>query len=151
MRYPFSEIEAKWQNYWTDNKVSETDLNNAEKKLYTLVMFIYPSGSKLHIGHWYNYGPTDSWARYKKLKGFNVFEPIGYDAFGLPAENYAIKTGIHPYDSTMTNIADIKKQLLKMGCMYDWNAELMTCVPEYYSGTNGSSFSFIKKDSLTGK
>ena len=132
MRYPFSEIEAKWQNYWTDNKVSETDLNDSVKKLYTLVMFIYPSGSKLHIGHWYNYGPTDSWARYKKLKGYNVFEPIGYDAFGLPAENYAIKTGIHPKDSTMTNIADIRAQLQKMGCMYDWNAELMTCAPEYY-------------------
>jgi leucyl-tRNA synthetase len=145
MRYPFTEIEAKWQNYWTDNAVSKTDLSSADKKLYTLVMFIYPSGSKLHIGHWYNYGPTDSWARYKKLKGFNVFEPIGYDAFGLPAENYAIKTGIHPYDSTMTNIADIKKQLLKMGCMYDWNAELMTCVPEYYKWNQWLFLQLYKK------
>ena len=145
MRYPFTEIESKWQNYWTDHSVSKTDLSSNDKKLYTLVMFIYPSGSKLHIGHWYNYGPTDSWARYKKLKGYNVFEPIGYDAFGLPAENYAIKTGIHPYDSTMTNIADIKKQLLKMGCMYDWSSELMTCVPEYYKWNQWLFLQLYKK------
>ncbi len=132
MRYPFSEIEPKWQKFWTDNKVARTDLSKTDNKLYSLVMFIYPSGAKLHIGHWYNYGPNDSWARYKKLTGYNVFEPIGYDAFGLPAENYAIKSGVHPYDSTMQNIEDIRQQLKKMGCMYDWDAELMTCDPEYY-------------------
>ncbi len=132
MRYPFSEIESKWQKYWEENKIYKTNLSKTDNKLYALVMFIYPSGAKLHCGHWYNYGPTDSWARYKKLKGFNVFEPMGYDAFGLPAENYAIKTGIHPFDSTMTNINDIRQQLKKMGCMYDWNSELMTCVPHYY-------------------
>jgi len=132
MKYPFAAVEKKWQNYWASKNVFKTDLNSTEKKLYTLVMFIYPSGSKLHIGHWYNYGPTDSWARFKKLKGFNVFEPMGYDAFGLPAENYAIKTGVHPQDSTLQNIEDIRKQLKAMGCMYDWDAELMTCVPEYY-------------------
>ncbi|MEW6703158.1 MAG: leucine--tRNA ligase, partial [Bacteroidota bacterium] len=87
---------------------------------------------KMHIGHWYNYGPTDSWARFKKLKGFNVFEPIGYDAFGLPAENYAIKTGVHPQDSTLKNISDIREMIKQMGGMYDWDAELMTCAPEYY-------------------
>ncbi|MEP0860545.1 MAG: leucine--tRNA ligase [Ignavibacterium sp.] len=132
MRYPFDLIEAKWQKFWEENKVFKTDFNDISKKLYTLVMFIYPSGAKLHIGHWYNYGPTDSWARFKKLQGYNVFEPMGYDAFGLPAENYAIKTGIHPFDSTMQNINDIRQQLKRMGCMYDWDAELMTCVPEYY-------------------
>lgn len=132
MRYPFDLIEAKWQKFWQENKVFKTDFNDISKKLYTLVMFIYPSGAKLHIGHWYNYGPTDSWARFKKLQGYNVFEPMGYDAFGLPAENYAIKTGIHPFDSTMQNINDIRDQLKRMGCMYDWDAELMTCVPEYY-------------------
>jgi leucyl-tRNA synthetase len=132
MRYPFSEIETKWQKFWEKNKTYKTDLSSTAKKLYTLVMFIYPSGSKLHIGHWYNYGPTDSWARFKKLQGYNVFEPIGYDAFGLPAENNAIKYGIHPQDSTLKNIADIREQLKKMGCMYDWDAELMTCDPEYY-------------------
>ena len=132
MRYPFSEIESKWQEFWSENRVARTNLSRTENKLYSLVMFIYPSGAKLHIGHWYNYGPNDSWARYKKLTGYNVFEPIGYDAFGLPAENYAIKSGVHPYDSTMQNIADIREQLKKMGCMYDWDAELMTCDPEYY-------------------
>ncbi len=132
MKYPHKEIEQKWQKYWETKKVYETDLTDIGKKLYTLVMFIYPSGAKLHIGHWYNYAPTDSWARFKKLKGFNVFEPMGYDAFGLPAENYAIKTGVHPQDSTLKNIEDIRKQLKAMGCMYDWKAELMTCVPEYY-------------------
>lgn len=132
MRYPFSEVESKWQKHWEENNVYKTDFSKTDDKLYCLVMFIYPSGAKLHCGHWYNYGPTDTWARYKKLKGYNVYEPMGYDAFGLPAENYAIKTGIHPYDSTMTNIKDIRDQLKKMGCMYDWNSELMTCVPEYY-------------------
>ncbi len=132
MKYPFEQVEAKWQKYWEENKTHKTDLTNLEKKLYCLVKFIYPSGAKLHCGHWYNYGPTDSWARYKKLKGFNVFEPMGYDAFGLPAENYAIQTGIHPYDSTIKNIEDIRLQLKRMGNMYDWDAELMTCDPEYY-------------------
>ena len=132
MKYPFVEVEKKWQQFWDTNKVNSTDLSDDEKKLYTLVMFIYPSGSKTHIGHWYNYAPTDSWARFRKLRGYNVFEPMGYDAFGLPAENYAIKTGVHPKDSTLKNIKDIKEQLKTMGCMYDWDAELMTCVPEYY-------------------
>jgi leucyl-tRNA synthetase len=145
MRYPFQEVESKWQKYWEDNKVYKTDFSKTENKLYTLVMFIYPSGSKLHCGHWYNYGPTDSWARFKKLKGFNVFEPMGYDAFGLPAENYAIKTGIHPYDSTMTNIKDIRQQLKKMGCMYDWDNELMTCVPEYYKWNQWLFLQLLKK------
>ncbi len=132
MKYPFLEVEKKWQAFWDNNKINSTDLSNTEKKLYTLVMFIYPSGSKTHIGHWYNYAPTDSWARFRKLKGYNVFEPMGFDAFGLPAENYAIKTGVHPKDSTLQNINDIRDQLKTIGCMYDWDAELMTCVPEYY-------------------
>ncbi len=132
MKYPFEEIELKWQKFWNEKKVYKTDLTNTEKKLYCLVMFIYPSSAKMHIGHWYNYGPTDSYARFKKLKGFNVFEPIGYDAFGLPAENYAIKTGVHPKDSTLQNINDIRIMVKRMGGMYDWDAELMTCDPEYY-------------------
>ena len=145
MRYPFDLIEAKWQKFWEENKVFKTDFEDISKKLYTLVMFIYPSGAKLHIGHWYNYGPTDSWARYKKLQGFNVFEPMGYDAFGLPAENYAIKTGVHPFDSTMKNIDDIRQQLKRMGCMYDWDAELMTCVPEYYKWNQWIFLQLYKK------
>ncbi|MCX7611227.1 MAG: leucine--tRNA ligase [Ignavibacterium sp.] len=145
MKYPFKEIESKWLKYWEDNQVFKTDFSNIDKKLYVLVMFLYPSGAKLHIGHWYNYGPTDSWARFKKLQGYNVFEPMGYDAFGLPAENYAIKTGIHPYDSTMKNIEDIRVQLKKMGCMYDWNTELMTCVPEYYKWNQWIFLQMYKK------
>lgn len=145
MKYPFAEIETKWRSYWENNKVYKTDFSKTGNKLYTLVMFIYPSGAKLHCGHWYNYGPTDSWARYKKLKGFNVFEPMGYDAFGLPAENFAIKTGIHPHDSTMKNIADIRSQLKNMGCMYDWDAELMTCVPEYYKWNQWLFIQLYKK------
>jgi leucyl-tRNA synthetase len=145
MRYNFSEIEAKWQKYWEDNMVFKTDLSNTDNKIYCLVMFIYPSGAKLHCGHWYNYGPTDTWARFKKLKGFNVFEPMGYDAFGLPAENHAIKTGTHPQDSTLTNIKDIRLQLKKIGCMYDWNAELMTCVPEYYKWNQWLFLQLYKK------
>ncbi|PIW69269.1 MAG: leucine--tRNA ligase, partial [Ignavibacteriales bacterium CG12_big_fil_rev_8_21_14_0_65_30_8] len=145
MRYPFTEIEKKWQSYWEENKVFKTDFSDTKNKLYCLVMFIYPSGSKLHCGHWYNYGPTDTWARFKKIKGFNTFEPIGYDAFGLPAENYAIKTGIHPYDSTMQNIKEIREQLKQMGCMYDWSAELMTCVPEYYKWNQWLFLQLFKK------
>jgi leucyl-tRNA synthetase len=132
MKYPFNEIEKKWQTFWDENSINSTNIQAPQKKLYTLVMFIYPSGSKTHIGHWYNYGPADTWARFRKLKGYDVFEPMGYDAFGLPAENYAIKTGVHPKDSTLQNIKDIKVQLKSMGCMYDWDAELMTCDPEYY-------------------
>lgn len=132
MKYPFAEVEDRWVKRWEERKIHKTNLEDIKKKLYCLVMFSYPSGAKLHIGHWYNYGPTDTWARFKKLQGYNVFEPMGYDAFGLPAESYAIKTGIHPYDSTMNNIRDIREMLKRMGCMYDWDSELMTCVPEYY-------------------
>jgi leucyl-tRNA synthetase len=145
MRYPHAEIESKWQKYWEENLVYKTDFSQTEKKLYHLNMFIYPSGAKLHAGHWYHYGPSDSWGRFKKLKGFNVFEPMGYDAFGLPAENYAIKTGIHPQDSTLKNIADIREQLKKMGCMYDWQAELMTCSPEYYKWNQWLFLQLYKK------
>lgn len=145
MKYPFNEIEKKWREFWEQKDIYSTNLSDVEKKLYCLVMFIYPSGAKLHIGHWYNYGPTDSWARYKKLRGYNIFEPMGYDAFGLPAENYAIKTGVHPYESTIKNIADIQSQLKNMGCMYDWNAEMKTCEPEYYKWNQWLFLQLYKK------
>jgi len=145
MKYPFDEIEKKWQKFWEDKNVYKTDLSKLEKKLYCLVMFIYPSAAKMHIGHWYNYGPTDSYARFKKLNGFNVFEPMGYDAFGLPAENYAIKTGVHPKDSTLKNISDIREMMKRMGGMYDWSAELMTCVPEYYKWNQWLFLQLYKK------
>jgi leucyl-tRNA synthetase len=146
MRYPYKKTEAKWQKHWADKQVHKTDFGKTDNKLYTLVMFIYPSGAKLHCGHWYNYGPTDTWARYKKLKGFNVFEPMGYDAFGLPAENYAIQTGIHPYDSTLKNIEDIHEQLNKIGCMYDWDSKLITCDPKYYKWNQWLFLQLYKKD-----
>jgi leucyl-tRNA synthetase len=145
MRYPHEEIESKWQKFWEENQVYKTDFSKTDKKLYHLNMFIYPSGAKLHTGHWYHYGPSDSWARYKRLKGYNVFEPMGYDAFGLPAENYAIQTGIHPQDSTIKNIKDIKEQLKRIGCMYDWQAELMTCAPEYYKWNQWLFLQLYKK------
>jgi leucyl-tRNA synthetase len=145
MKYQASEIEPKWQKYWEDHEVYKTDLNNPDKKLYSLVMFIYPSGAKLHCGHWYNYGPADTWARFRKLMGYNVYEPFGYDAFGLPAENYAIKTGVHPLDSTLKNIKDIKAQLKRIGCMYDSNSELMTCDPEYYKWNQWLFLQLYKK------
>ena len=134
-KYDFKKIEKKWQKYWEDNNLHRPDLTDTEKKCYCLVMFIYPSADKMHIGHWYNYGPTDTWARFRKMQGHNVFEPIGYDAFGLPAENYAIKHGVHPWDSTAENIRVIREQLKSIGAMYDWSREINTSLPEYYKWT----------------
>lgn len=128
------EIEKKWQKKWADEKLNEFD-HNYDKKFYCLEMFSYPSGAKLHIGHWYNYGLTDSFARYKRMKGYSVFQPMGFDAFGLPAENYAIKTGIHPQDSTIKNIETMENQLSRIGAMFDWTAEIKTCMPDYYKWT----------------
>ncbi|MCB1059558.1 MAG: leucine--tRNA ligase [Calditrichaeota bacterium] len=109
---------------------------NAERpKHYVLVMFSYPSGDKLHMGHWYNFGPTDSYARFKRMQGYDVFEPMGFDSFGLPAENYAIKTGIHPAKSTANNIKVMREQLKKIGAMYDWDYEVVTSSPDYYKWT----------------
>lgn len=133
--YHPQEIEKKWQKIWEETKLYKTDISQTDSKLYCLVMFIYPSGDKLHIGHWYNYGPTDTWARFKRMQGYNVFEPIGYDAFGLPAENYAIKAGVHPAISTANNIRVIREQLKAIGAMYDWDAEIDTSRPEYYKWT----------------
>lgn len=133
--YPFAQVEKKWQEKWEKTQLYKTDMNKVDKKLYCLVMFIYPSGDRLHIGHWYNYGPTDTWARFKRMQGYNVFEPMGYDAFGLPAENYAIKHGIHPAVSTAQNIEYIRKQLKAIGAMYDWSKEIDTSDPKYYKWT----------------
>ena len=128
-------VEAKWQQKWEKDKLYSFNKKNIDKKFYCLEMFSYPSASKLHLGHWYNYGLTDSFARYKKMKGYEVFEPMGFDAFGLPAENYAIKTGVHPETSTLANIETMEKQLKAMGAMFDWNAEIKTCMPDYYKWT----------------
>lgn len=127
-----TKIDEKWQRIWEDTDLYKFDENNTKDKLYVLEMFSYPSGAKLHAGHWFNYGPVDSWARLKKMQGHNIFQPMGFDAFGLPAENYAIKTGIHPKDSTLKNIDTMEKQLKAMGAMFDWDHEVVTCKPEYY-------------------
>ncbi len=129
------EIEKKWQVKWEKSKINNFDKKNIDKKYYCLEMFSYPSAAKLHVGHWYNYGPTDSFARYKKMKGFEIFQPMGFDAFGLPAENYAIKTGIHPQDSTIKNIETMENTLRDMGAMFDWSQEIKTCMPDYYKWT----------------
>lgn len=131
----FKSVEQKWQSRWEKDKLYNFKPNSKKPKYYVLEMFSYPSGAKLHAGHWFNYGPSDSFARFKLMQGYNVFEPMGFDAFGLPAENYAIKTGVHPEDSTLKNIETMEHQLRVMGAMFDWDAEVVTCLPDYYKWT----------------
>ncbi|NLM79020.1 MAG: leucine--tRNA ligase [Ruminococcaceae bacterium] len=126
------ETDRKWQKHWEEIGLNRFNPDSRAQKLYVLEMFSYPSGANLHVGHWYNYALSDSWARMKKMQGYEVFQPMGFDAFGLPAENYAIKTGIHPQDSTLANIKTMKKQLKEMGGLFDWDHELATCLPDYY-------------------
>jgi leucyl-tRNA synthetase len=135
MAYPFEKIEKKWQMKWEKEKLYTADFSKIENKCYTLVMFCYPSSDKLHVGHWFNYGPTDTWARFKKMNGYSVFEPMGFDSFGLPAENFAIKTGGHPRDITEKNIRVIREQIKSIGGMYDWDQEVLTSHPNYYKWT----------------
>ena len=134
-RYPFKEIEKKWQDRWLSDNDHKTDLSSSKDKFYHLTMFSYPSGDRLHIGHWYNYGPADTYARYMKMKGYNVFQPQGFDAFGLPAENYAIENKTHPAESTQKNIETMKNQLMSIGAMYDWSQEVNTSSEDYYKWT----------------
>ena len=134
--YTPNEIEEKWQRYWAKEQLYSVDTSVADsKKYYNLVMFPYPSGDRLHIGHWYNYGGTDIHGRFKRLQGHTVLQPMGFDSFGLPAENYAIKTGTPPAESTMTNIDHMRKQLKSIGAMWDWTHEIVTSSPEYYKWT----------------
>ena len=128
-------VDKKWQKKWEETELYKFNPDAEGEKLYVLEMFSYPSGSQLHAGHWFNYGPVDSWARLKKMQGYNVFQPMGFDAFGLPAENFAIKTGIHPWDSTEKNIKTMEEQLKAMGAMFNWENEVITCTPEYYKWT----------------
>ena len=104
----YIEIEKKWQQKWAESNSHTPDFENLDDKFYCLTMFSYPSGDKLHVGHWYNYGPVDTYARYRKMNGSNVFQPQGFDSFGLPAENYAIKHGVPPLESTKANISKMK-------------------------------------------
>jgi leucyl-tRNA synthetase len=129
------QIDEKWQEYWEKNNIFRFDENNLKNKIYLLEMFSYPSASKLHLGHWWNYSLPDSWGRMKRMQGYNVFHPMGFDAFGLPAENYAIKTGIHPKDSTYANINTMINQLKQIGATYDWRYLTITSDPTYYKWT----------------
>ena len=135
MGFPFREIEVKWRKYWDENNINKTDPNELVNKIYCLVMFSYPSADKLHLGHWFNYSPVDTWARFKRMQGYNLFQPMGFDSFGLPAENYAVKTGVHPMDTTESSIKIIREQLKAIGAMYDWDYEVITSRPDYYKWT----------------
>jgi leucyl-tRNA synthetase len=134
-RYDPTEIEPKWREYWTSNRQHEAKDDDPRPKYYCLDMFPYPSGSGLHVGHWRSYVLPDCWSRYKRLQGYNVLHPMGWDAFGSPAENDAIKKGIHPAVSTRHNIENFKRQLNEIGAMYDWSREVNTTDPEYYKWT----------------
>lgn len=131
----FAEIESKWQSFWKQNKIYKADESSGKPKFYALTMFPYPSGKGLHVGHPLSYVAADIMARFKKHKGFEVLHPMGFDAFGLPAEQYAIQTGKHPADTTDENIATYKKQLEILGLSYDWDREVRTCDPKYYKWT----------------
>lgn len=137
--------EQKWQKKWNSSKLYKVNLASKKPKYYNLVMFPYPSGDKLHVGHWYNFAPADSWGRYKRMTGFNVFEPMGFDSFGLPAENYAIKTGVPPQKSTEKNIVSMIKQLGAMGTMYDWDKTAVTSRPDYYKWSQWVFLQLYKK------
>ena len=137
MGYPFERIEAKWQRFWEENKTFRTpdDVDTSQPKYYVLDMFPYPSGSGLHVGHPEGYTATDILARFKRMNGFNVLHPMGWDAFGLPAEQYALETGTHPRTTTEANIERFREQLKKLGFSYDWDREIATIDPDYYRWT----------------
>ena len=135
MTYDHLEIEKKWQKYWEDNKTFETPLESPKPKYYVMDMFPYPSGAGLHVGHPEGYTATDIIARYKRMNNFNVMHPMGWDAFGLPAEQYALQTGHDPKEFTYANIANFKRQIESLGLSYDWSREIATCDPQYYHWT----------------
>ncbi|MFA5159084.1 MAG: leucine--tRNA ligase, partial [Candidatus Omnitrophota bacterium] len=137
--YPFDEIEKKWQAYWADHRIFRSpdpgETGSEKPKYYVLDMFPYPSGSGLHVGHLEGYTATDIVSRYKRMRGFNVLHPMGWDAFGLPAEQYAIETGTHPRETTQKNIQTFKRQICQVGFSYDWEREIDTTDPHYYRWT----------------
>ncbi len=141
MEYNHREIEQRWQQYWRDNEIYRAKEKPGTKKFYVLDMFPYPSGAGLHVGHPLGYIASDIYSRFKRQQGFNVLHPMGYDAYGLPAEQYAIQTGQHPEKTTLTNIARYREQLDKIGFSFDWSREIRTCDPEYYRWTQ---WAFIK-------
>ena len=135
MEYNHKEIESRWQQYWKDHKTYKTEIDSSRPKYYVLDMFPYPSGAGLHVGHPLGYIASDIYSRYKRLNGFNVLHPMGYDSYGLPAEQYAIQTGQHPEKTTFENIDRYRRQLDKIGFCYDWDREIRTCDPSYYKWT----------------
>ncbi|KUL15396.1 MAG: Leucine--tRNA ligase [Proteiniphilum sp. 51_7] len=135
MDYNFGEIEKRWQQYWADRQTYRVTEDATKPKYYVLDMFPYPSGAGLHVGHPLGYIASDIFSRFKRLQGYNVLHPMGYDAYGLPAEQYAIQTGQHPAVTTEQNIARYRKQLDKIGFSYDWSREVRTCDPAYYKWT----------------
>ena len=135
MDYNFNEIEKKWQEYWDANNTFKTTLDTSKPKFYALDMFPYPSGAGLHVGHPEGYTASDIMSRYKRMKGFNVLHPMGWDAFGLPAEQYAIQTGTHPAITTKKNCDTFRRQIKALGLSYDWDREINTTDPKYYKWT----------------
>ncbi|MFN5734875.1 MAG: class I tRNA ligase family protein, partial [Flavobacteriales bacterium] len=135
MEYAFKDIEKKWQQFWKTHHTYKTEEVEGKPKYFVLDMFPYPSGAGLHVGHPLGYIASDIYSRYKKLCGFNVLHPMGFDSFGLPAEQYAIQTGQHPTKTTQENIARYKEQLNKLGFNYDWSREVQTSDPSYYRWT----------------
>jgi leucyl-tRNA synthetase len=134
-KYNPVEIEKKWQDFWDSNKSFKTVIDRQKSKYYILDMFPYPSGSGLHVGHPEGYTASDIISRYKRMLGYNVLHPMGWDAFGLPAENYAIKTGTHPKITTEKNISVFKNQIKSLGFSYDWDREVNTSDPKYFKWT----------------
>ena len=143
--YDHKQIEEKWQKKWAEDGLYKTVEDKTKKKCYVLDMFPYPSGVALHVGHPKGYIATDVYTRYKKMKGFNILHPMGWDAFGLPAENYAIKNKVHPRIAVDKNIATYKAQLSKIGLNYDWDREINTTDPEYYKWTQWIFLQMFKK------
>ena len=141
MEYDFKSIEKKWQARWAAEKTFKVKEDASRPKFYVLDMFPYPSGAGLHVGHPLGYIASDIYSRYKRLKGFNVLHPMGYDAFGLPAEQYAIQTGQHPEKTTTDNINRYRSQMDRLGFSYDWDREVRTCDPRYYKWTQ---WAFLK-------
>ena len=147
-KYPFESIEPKWQAYWEKNKtfkVTEDTKFESAKRRYVLDMFPYPSAQGLHVGHPEGYTATDIYCRYLRMNGYNVLHPMGYDAFGLPAENYAIKTGTHPATTTNANIEHFTQQIKALGFSYDWDRCVSTCTPDYYHWTQWIFLQLYKK------
>ncbi|MCB0355637.1 MAG: class I tRNA ligase family protein, partial [Bdellovibrionales bacterium] len=141
MAYNHTDLEKKWQQKWDEAQIFKVNLDEQKPKFYALDMFPYPSGKGLHVGHLASYTPTDIVARYKRSCGFNVLHPMGYDAFGLPAEQYAIQTGVHPAKTTETAISSFRETLKTLGYSFDWSREISTCDPTFYKWTQ---FIFIK-------